>query len=1216
MSVKQQQDSFLDRQKQKETERKAMDAYSKGERMLTQALQYAVQHNFLQIKISTHPTVSTKQKTAQINPLEELTNLYSSAIDYYSQAIQFQLTKISYYFARAKTYFICQEYHRYVFDLSIALHIDEENYALYVARSHGFYKLKKLKEAILDLDFAINKALFLQEEFRTLRKVPVGPGELPHDIIQISNQTLADLYYRRGVCKYDLRNWSESIEDFSKCVELSENFGLAYSRRGAAYLKSGPTKDGNKSIADLRKAVQSASQNNSMHLRYYKLGQALLETGNNHSAVESFSSAIESASQFLQEKKSNRRKKSKQIDTKSLQKQVILNWYQNQKFRIMEFDAPETTELFDEQFENQDEEIVEKESFPEFYAARGKAKALLGYHIEALQDFSTSISLENNNAQTYFERSAAFRIMGQYDKALQDVEFCARRKLNSDVAYNKAIILENMGQIDKALIMYESILKSVFHRQFTQQFLSEFAENCSVIDSVIMQSNSNEQFQTEKITFPHIQSLYHCALLHRQKLNFPRAIQLIQEAIQIDKLDERYHDLLSMLYHDTLNFDLAISSSETSIKLQQSQQTGVNWESFYIKAVCEMQKRNYNQALSDLVNAQQRPGGGMREKIMAAKKVDCDKVYGLLAWLPPGSPLATAYHIAGGVDAIPKDPLSPSSAARGNDGNQLVFPLLDLFGALPGQYNTFIMKKKAECLFYLEDYVGCVRGISKMLEEFDFQSETRNGKRKITQTQVLVRSNQPIRVPHDDQIVESDWLSNMLTVDLNSEERELLYQLYFLRARALTQLNRFPHALKDCGKAHFVVVSGQKYRQKVCQGVGNLLFFMSKIYAYLRLYNKSYHCSRDCLISGIPYFAVHRAYYMQGVALIYANRLELATKCLTLALRTHFTARMASYINERINQTGVISLPSLEEISLFLTANPQDISNLQLNIPKIQENQLAEGTDLFTYKIFSDLHKTSKKSELPDDPKQALQQLVPRIQQLENQVTQASFNNLKFQIKPFDDFLLMQNKDFQPPSALPNQLLSLISTPRVWACQQNAFYLHERAKAFQKLNLHELACDDFTILIRLDPNNPRLYYARAFSLNKLGLFEFAAIDFMKSRQLDPQNPLFQIDFERISSQIVEIASPGNEEFYVPPMSQIKEFIGTERRKFDAFYDVFKEVEDVCDRREWIYYKSSEVMKLVSGIEGRVENGGQGQSESSSVSEDENEENESDDKETE
>lgn len=44
--------------------------------------------------------------------------------------------------------------------------------------------------------------------------------------------------------------------------------------------------------------------------------------------------------------------------------------------------------------------------------------------------------------------------------------------------------------------------------------------------------------------------------------------------------------------------------------------------------------------------------------------------------------------------------------------------------------------------------------------------------------------------------------------------------------------------------------------------MGNLYYFMSKIYSNLRYYTKAYHCARDAVRSGVPYDAVHRAHYM------------------------------------------------------------------------------------------------------------------------------------------------------------------------------------------------------------------------------------------------------------------------------------------------------------------------------------------------------------------
>lgn len=72
------------------------------------------------------------------------------------------------------------------------------------------------------------------------------------------------------------------------------------------------------------------------------------------------------------------------------------------------------------------------------------------------------------------------------------------------------------------------------------------------------------------------------------------------------------------------------------------------------------------------------------------KPVDTEKVISYLLKLPPGAPLSIAYKNAMNIDAIPKDPLSPISAARGADENKVsstVLPILDLSGALPGYNN-------------------------------------------------------------------------------------------------------------------------------------------------------------------------------------------------------------------------------------------------------------------------------------------------------------------------------------------------------------------------------------------------------------------------------------------------------------------------------------------------------------------------------------------------
>ena len=46
-------------------------------------------------------------------------------------------------------------------------------------------------------------------------------------------------------------------------------------------------------------------------------------------------------------------------------------------------------------------------------------------------------------------------------------------------------------------------------------------------------------------------------------------------------------------------------------------------------------------------------------------------------------------------------------------------------------------------------------------------------------------------------------------------------------------------------------------------------------------------------------------------------------------------------------------------------------------------------------------------------------------------------------------------------------------------------YVHERAKAYQMIEMHEEAVQDFDVVIRKNPKNANAYFRRAFSLKSL-----------------------------------------------------------------------------------------------------------------------------------
>ena len=67
-------------------------------------------------------------------------------------------------------------------------------------------------------------------------------------------------------------------------------------------------------------------------------------------------------------------------------------------------------------------------------------------------------------------------------------------------------------------------------------------------------------------------------------------------------------------------------------------------------------------------------------------------------------------------------------------------------------------------------------------------------------------------------------------------------------------------------------------------------------------------------------------------------------------------------------------------------------------------------------------------------------------------------------------------------------------------------YTHERAKAYQMIEMHTEAVTDFDTVIKRNPKNAHAYFRRAFSLKALKDFAKAADDFEMAKNIDPLNP--------------------------------------------------------------------------------------------------------------
>ena len=74
-------------------------------------------------------------------------------------------------------------------------------------------------------------------------------------------------------------------------------------------------------------------------------------------------------------------------------------------------------------------------------------------------------------------------------------------------------------------------------------------------------------------------------------------------------------------------------------------------------------------------------------------------------------------------------------------------------------------------------------------------------------------------------------------------------------------------------------------------------------------------------------------------------------------------------------------------------------------------------------------------------------------------------------------------------------------------------FIHERAKAYQMIEDHQNAVNDFTTVIKKNSKNAHAHFRRAFSYKALKQYDLGVEDFEKAKQLDPTNPKMVVNYK-------------------------------------------------------------------------------------------------------
>tara|TARA_B100000579_G_scaffold108692_1_gene86624 strand:- start:225 stop:941 length:717 start_codon:yes stop_codon:yes gene_type:complete len=102
------------------------------------------------------------------------------------------------------------------------------------------------------------------------------------------NPTIGDIYYNRAIAKYHLKDYSGAISDYSKAIEINPIDALSYEHRGNAKVK---LKNYSGAISDYSMAIENNPKEKDASL-YYKRGIVRMRLKTYSEAITDFTNSI------------------------------------------------------------------------------------------------------------------------------------------------------------------------------------------------------------------------------------------------------------------------------------------------------------------------------------------------------------------------------------------------------------------------------------------------------------------------------------------------------------------------------------------------------------------------------------------------------------------------------------------------------------------------------------------------------------------------------------------------------------------------------------------------------------------------------------------------------------------------------------------------------------------------------------------------------------
>lgn len=224
-----------------------------------------------------------------------LTGSYEKAINLFTQAIQLKSDFVGAYSNRCLAYLQIEDYEDAIADCTQAITLVASNAEAYLHRGVAYYRQGSYVAAIADISQAIR---LKPEDFRAYYNRAIALSAIGNHLSAIrdynqalsqtpttANTEIADIYNDRGLTRFELKDFSGAIADFSQAINLNANNSRAYYNRGCVCQKRG----------DERRAVQdftlSLRLNPANAQAYVNRGIARYKLGYQQTAIEDIQQA-------------------------------------------------------------------------------------------------------------------------------------------------------------------------------------------------------------------------------------------------------------------------------------------------------------------------------------------------------------------------------------------------------------------------------------------------------------------------------------------------------------------------------------------------------------------------------------------------------------------------------------------------------------------------------------------------------------------------------------------------------------------------------------------------------------------------------------------------------------------------------------------------------------------------------------------------------------